>query len=499
MLLTAMSDHNTQSSFRRIMKGTAIFGGTQMVNMASNIVKGKLTAAILGAHGMGISSLLSSTLSPIQQLFTFGLTTSAVKTLSSLSDETERSSYVKSFRRLMLVLSLLAMGCTLAGARWLSLAAFGTPDHWTWFAILAAGVFFLMLSTAESTILQGFRALRFLAICNTTGPLSGLFIAVPLYWVWGIEGIAPSIAAMGVISWLVNRYFTHKLHICHSSQTWRTTFQQGKGMLTLGGTIMISGLLGALTLYLINTLIGHFGSESDIGFYQAANTITLQCTAMVFAAMGTDFFPHLSSIIHDRTKAQRLICQEGETVLLIIVPIALMLITTAPLAIRILLTSEFDRITFLLRAMSVCQIARAICFPIDYICIARGDNTYFFWLEGVWSNIKTIILTIGGYMLGGLDGIGIALLLGIGIDVSVSILFNKWRYGISYSANYYQLAIILSLALACVVGTSFIPSALASYSLMGLITLATCLYAYRQIDKRINIRNLIQQKFHAQS
>lgn len=499
MLLTAMSDHNTQSSFRSIMKGTAIFGGTQMVNMASNIAKGKLTAAILGARGMGISSLLSSTLSPIQQFFTFGLTTSAVKTLSSLSDEKERSSYVKSFRRLMLLLSLLAMGCTLAGARWLSLATFSTPDHWTWFAILAVGVFFLMLSTAESTILQGFRTLRFLAICNTTGPLSGLFIAVPLYWVWGIEGIAPGIAAMGFVSWGVNRFFTHKLHISHSPQTWSTTFRQGRGMLILGGTIMISGLLGALSVYLMNTLIGHYGSESDIGFYQAANTITLQCTAMVFAAMGTDFFPHLSSIIHDRAKAQRLVCQEGETVLLIIVPIALMLITMAPVVIRILLTSEFDHITFLLRAMSVCLITRTICFPLDYICIAKGDNTYFFWMEGVWSNLKTVLLTIGGYMLGGLDGIGIALLIGIFIEVGVSIFFNYWRYGITYSAQYYRLAGILTLALAGGFTASFITADIVAYPLMGVITLVTGLYAYHQIDKRINLRNLISQKFHARS
>lgn len=494
-----MSDHSTQSSFRSILKGTALFGGTQIVNMTSNIVKGKLTAAILGAHGWGISSLLFSTLSPIQQFFTFGLTTSAVKTLSSLTNEEERRSYVKSFRRLMLMLSLLAMGCTLACARWLSTLTFNTPDHWMWFITLATGVFFLMLASGEATLLQGFRALRSLAICNTCAPLSGLFIAVPFYWFWGIEGIAPSMAVMGLISWCVNRYFAQKLTIGETTQTWKTTFCQGRRMLTLGATIMISGLLGALSVYLTNMLIGRYGSESDIGFFQAANTITLQCTAMVFAAMGTDFFPHLSSIIHNREKAQRLICQEGEIVLLIIVPIALLLITLAPMVIRILLTSEFDHITFLLRAMSVCLITRAICFPLDYICIAKGDNAYFFWMEGVWSNLKTVALTIGGYMWGGLDGIGIALIIGIVIEVSVSIFFNHWRYGITYSAQYYQLAGILTLALAGGFAASFIATDMVAYPLMGAITMATSIYAYHQIDKRINIRNLIRQKFHARS
>lgn len=494
-----MSDHSTQASFRSIMKGTAIFGGTQMVNMASNIVKGKLTAAILGANGMGISSHLLSTLSPFQQFFTFGLNTSAVKTLSSQTDETERSSYVTSFRRLMLVMSLMAMGSMLASSWWLSIITFRTPDHWMWFATLAVGVFFMMLSTAESTILQGFRALRSLAICNTIAPLSGLFISIPLYWFYGIEGIAPGIAALGFVSWCVNRHFTQKLHIKPTPQAWKTTFQQSRGMLMLGGTIMASGLLGALSVYVINTLIGRYGSESDIGFFQAANTITLQCTTMVFAAMGTDFFPHLSSIVHDRTKAQQLICQEGEIVLLIIVPISLMLITLAPVVIRILLTSEFDTITFLLRALSVSLITRAICFPLDYICIAKGDNTYFFWMEGVWSNLKTVALIVGGYLMGGLDGIGIGLLIGIAIEVSVSILFNRWRYGIGYSSQYYKLAIILFLALMGGFAASFITSDVVAYALMGVITLATTFYAYHQIDKRIDLRTLIRQKTHARS
>ena len=497
--MNAKPDNATQSSFRRIMKGTAIFGGTQLVNMAAGIVKGKLTAHIIGANGMGISSHLFSTLSPIQQLFTFGLTTSAVKTLSSLTDEEERSSYVKSFRRLMLVLSLLALVCTLSGAWWLSIVTFQTSAHWYWFVTLAIAVFFLMLASAESTILQGFRAISSLAICNTCAPLFGLFVAIPLYWQWGVEGIAPSMAILGFISWCTNRFFTWKLHIRPSTQSWRTTFAQGRSMLMLGGTIMVSGLLGALSAYLINTFIGHYGSESDIGFYSAANTITLQCTTMVFTAMGVDFFPHLSSIIHNRKDAQRLICQEGETVLLLIVPISLILITLAPLVIRILLTSEFDRITFLLRAMSVCLITRAICFPLDYICIARGDNKYFFWMEGVWSNLKTVALIAGGYLLGGLDGIGIALLIGIVIEVSISIIFNHYRYGISYSSGYYQLAGILCLALLAGFAASFITSDIVAYPLMALITLATSIYAYYQIDKRINIRNLIKQKFHVRS
>ena len=494
-----MPDPNTQSSFRNIMKGTALFGGTQVFTTGINLVKGKLVAAILGAMGMGISSHLSSTLSPIQQFFSFGLTTSAVKSISATTNEQERSALMKSLRRLMLLLALIAMSATAGCSVWLSMLTFQTPSHWPWFVMLGIAVFFLMLSSGETAILQGMRALKALAICNFVSPLSGLFISVPLYWVWGIEGIAPAMMALGLISWVTARHFTWRIHLVPVPQSWRTTLSLGRDMLTLGFTIMVGGVIGSLAIYAVNTFIAHYGTESDLGLYQAASIITVQCATLVFTAMGTDFFPHLSSLIHQRHRATLLIGQQGEIVLLLIVPVSLVLITLAPIAVRVLLTSEFTPITFLLRAMSVSLLSRAICYPLDYICIAKGDHTYFFLIECVWTNIKTVTLTIVGYTLGGIDGIAIGFLIGVPIEIAVSILFNRWRYGIGYTSSYYRLAGFLTAALLGCFAASFIPSPPVAYTLMALISLATCAYAYQQIDQRINIRNLIQQKTHARS
>ena len=82
---------------------------------------------------------------------------------------------------------------------------------------------------------------------------------------------------------------------------------------------------------------------------------------------------------------------------------------------------------------------------------------------------------------------------------AVSILFNRWRYGIGYTSSYYRLAGFLTAALLGCFAASFVPSLPVAYTLMALISLATCAYAYQQIDQRINIRNLIQQKTHARN
>ena len=66
-------EENKKSSYRGIMKGTAIFGGVQVFNILINVIRGKLVAFLLGPEGMGISALFVSTTNIITQFTGFGL------------------------------------------------------------------------------------------------------------------------------------------------------------------------------------------------------------------------------------------------------------------------------------------------------------------------------------------------------------------------------------------------------------------------------------------
>ena len=121
------------TSYRSIAKGTAIFGGTQLASMAANIIKGKLSAHIIGAYGLGISAHLTSAFSPMQLIFSCGFDMSGSQGISAIEDARERAVYVKCFRRLIMLLATMAMVTTLASSWWLSQLTFGTTEHWTWF------------------------------------------------------------------------------------------------------------------------------------------------------------------------------------------------------------------------------------------------------------------------------------------------------------------------------------------------------------------------------
>jgi len=483
-----------QKTFRQIIKGTAIFGGSQAITMLISIVRGKLVAIILGSFGMGIAAMLQSALNPFLNFFMFGLPTSAVRDISQESEAiSKRYETIVSLRRMLLVLStagaiLMALSSTI-----LSKTTFGTEDHWPWFVEMAIALFFFILVEGEKAILQGFRKLKKLALAGLVIPLLGLFAGIPLYYLYGVDGIAPAMVVVSFVSWIVTRWFTSKTYSKLPSQKWGHTWNTGKNMLSLGGIMMVSALIGSLSIYALNTFIGRH-SEDDVGFYQAAYIITIQCTTMIFSAMGTDYFPHLSSIAHDNKQLRKLVENEGETVLLIMTPIILLIILFAPVIIQVLYIKKFLVMTPLLQMIAASFISRAFCFPQDYVCIAKGDKKYFFYVEGIFTNAKTLIVLCGSYYLWGLNGLGYGYLMCIVLDILQSSILNYWRYKVYYGMTYIKLFVPCLALILVDVAASLIQDAYVRYSVMAASTSVGCFMCIYQLDRRIDVRETINRR-----
>lgn len=491
-----MTKTEQRSDFRHIMKGTAVFGGTQMFTMLANMVKGKFVAMILGDYGMGISSLLQSALSPMQQLFSFGLPTSGVKDIAAESDPQRKAEVVLTFRRLLTTLAFSGAITMLVCSTLFSISTFGDNTYTRWFAEMSVALLFFILASGETTILQGYRMLKEQATCNITGTCCSLLFGVPLYYFFGIDGIVPALILLSATTYGLARHFTRRINTSACQQpTWSQIFSRSRNMLTLGLTMMVAGVIGTLVTYLINTYIRSHGTIADVGLFQAANVITIQCTTMVFAAMATDYYPHLSSIIAQRGHTREVVEHEGEIVLLIIAPLTVLLILFAPLAVRVLLTPKFDAIIPLIRLIAISFIARATCFPLDYVCMAKGDKQFFFWTQGVWSNVKTLLLLVLGYKYFGLIGLGYAVITSSVIDIIASFLLNQWRYQLHYTATLLHTLIPLLLTNGVALAASYISHPLISYGIIATCALFTCLYSFCQLDKRIGIKELIRSRF----
>lgn len=485
--------------YRSIMKGTALFGGTQMVSILANILRGKMVAVLLCAAGLGISSLYMSTLMPLQQFFSMGMPIAVVSAIaaSAANDETGRrnvAARVTAFRRTLLILALMGVLFMLIAAPLLSRMSFDSDAHTTAYMLLAAALFFLIMESGETAVLQARRSMKQVAMRNVVNALASLFLGVPLYWWLGVQGIVPAIIVSTASVWCYSRWQTHRLALGGARQTWAETWTLSRGIISLGFFMMLAALLGNVTNYMVNASIRYFGSVDDVGLYQAATSITSQYVGLVFAAMATDYYPRLSALTESIADVKRLVRQQFELVLLIVTPLVAILIVTAPLLIRILLTEEFLPLTSVVRLTGLAIICKAACFPLDYISMAYGRKRYFFWMEGVWCNAKTLAITVSFYYVWGIQGIGWAALTSGLVDVLVTTAMTRWYFKIGTWRLQLRCFLPLMLSAALCAALSFCTSAWLNLGAMILCAAAICAVCLYLLARRVNLIDWIKSR-----
>ena len=488
-------------SYRNILHSTAVFGGTQFVLTLINVVKGKLVAVLLGSVGIGLSSLLTNAVGCIQQIVTLGVHMSVVKEVSQANLEEDRAvlaQITKVLRTLLLISAIAGALLMVVFSPLITRFSVGDSKYGIFFLCLAPVVFLNVLSSGEYALLQGIRKFKMLAYSSLILGLTSLLVCVPLYYVMGIQGIVPGMILTSLISFISLKWFVSKTEL-HSLPLPRVSLKQtlvrGKEIILLGIVMMLAGLFGTIANYGIASFISTTGSLQDVGYYHAANLIVMQCCMLVFTAMATDYYPKLAAAVSEGNVAVcRLVNQQIEVVLLIIAPVAVWLITVIPILITLLLTTEFMQAQMLMRYMSLAVIFRSVCFSIDYIAVAKGDKKYYFWLEGVFCNVKMMLFYMVAYHLWALDGLGYAILCSGLIDLVVSMYCSHRRYGFAFLRKSWVLFSILSAAVVACFLCSLLQNEWLSYALMISLSLCTTLYCYRQLDKRIDIKSLVRKK-----
>lgn len=163
---------------------------------------------------MGISGLYTSVTSLIKSLSSMGLQSSAVRDVAAAyaSGDTERiNRTISLLRKLVWITGLLGMIIVLIGSPILSKATFGGYDYTIPFIFLSVTLLWDQLAVGQNVILQGMRKLKHLAKSSAIGSTLGLLVTVPLYYLFGVEGIVPTLIIYSFISFLLAWYFARKV------------------------------------------------------------------------------------------------------------------------------------------------------------------------------------------------------------------------------------------------------------------------------------------------
>ncbi|MDY5388039.1 MAG: oligosaccharide flippase family protein [Muribaculaceae bacterium] len=477
-----------ENSYKSILKGTSILGSVQVFQILVNLIRGKFVAMFLGPEGMGIASLFNSSANTISRFASMGLNLSFVKEVASRRDEPDKLAQTIRIAKLLAILTaILGALATLLLATPLSIWTFGTPDYAWQYALMAVAIFFMVAGYGECSILQGLHKVKLISITSLAGALSGLLCGVPLYYFFGARGIVPAMIILSVTSYVCYRIGLIKgVPKRKVRLNWKEHMPVAKKMLTTGIILLSSSLINTCCTYLINIFVRVYGDLADVGLFNAANSITMQYVGVVFSAMALDYFPRLTAVAEDMTRMRSVIDRQLELVAIVATPLSLLLVATAPIVIRILLTSQFLPVTPLMRWLGISILLKAIAYPLGYIAFAKDNRRLFFLLEGVVCNILYLGLSLLFYRFFGLMGLGYAAVLENGLCIILYLAVNYRTYGyLPNRAAWREIAVGVATGAVGFTATLLPISATISYLLIGTICLFSSLRAFRQIRHRI--------------
>lgn len=487
----------TKSDYRSIFKATSLFGGVKVFTILISIVRSKIVAILIGTTGVGIVGLFTSGTSLIQSITQLGLAQSAVRDVSEAhasGNQARVNRIVTVLRKLVWFTGLLGMMCVIAFSSILSKTSFGNGDYTLAFIFLSVTLLFAQLNGGQNVLLQGTRRLNYLARSSVFGSLLGLVICVPLYYWLGVKGIVPNLILGSFTAMLLSWYFSRKVPYEPVKVSFKEVIREGGQMLKMGIAMSVSGVLVALSAYILRSFISRQGGIDEVGLFQAGFVIMTTYIGLVFSAMGTDYYPRLSAVNKDNEKCKVIMNQQGEVGILILAPLILVCIVFVPLIVRILYSERFLGANDYIIWAACGMLFKMASWAISFIFIAKGESKLFMINETV-VNTYSLGFQILGYWLMGLKGIGIGYALTfLCYFIQVYAISHK-RYGFSFSGDFNKVFFLQLLLLAsCVTFTVILSSVWMKYVFGSLLIGISAWISFSGLEKRMGLMSALKER-----
>jgi len=424
------------------LKATSLFGSVQGLNILLSLVRTKLVAVLLGPEGIGLNSIYNETRELIHASTNLGMDTAGVRGISqtfeqfrNAKSEDERillhqqfESQVVMLRSVVLLLAALGTFACMLLAQPLSWITFDDFEHTWGYVLLAPAVGLSTLACGEVTVLKAIRKLKAVAIVSAIDVALAIVVSVPLYYMYGINGVLPALLALAVIQFVVIINFSYRAHRVRFDFS-KALLSQSIPMIVLGISFALSGVIGHCSQLGIRSFINQLDGLEAVGLFNAGYTIAMTYGGVAFASLDSDYFPRLSGIINNLEERRLAVWRQVRVTVGLLTPLVILLVLVLPWLLPLLFSDRFNDVILMAQISCFGLIFRAAYLPFAYLPLASGDSRTFLAIESV----SYLILSAGvilGYYLGGLTGAGIGLVISNAADLLVSFIVAKIKYRI---------------------------------------------------------------------
>jgi len=461
-----------KKSYGQILKSSAVIGGSSAVTLVLGMVRAKAIALMLGTGGAGLWGLSWSISELARGVAGMGLNGSGVRQIAEAvgtGDNQRIARTVVTLRRVSLVLGAAGAVLLCALAVPVGRLSFDDDKHAWAVGLLSLTVLFSIVSQGQSALIQGLRRIGDLAKINIFGAVFSTLLCIPIVYWLGERGIVPALVCVSFVVMTASWWFARQIKVEPVAMTAREVCGEASGLLRLGLVFMVSGLMTLGVSYLVNIVLMHQMDKHAVGLYQAAWLVGGYFAGFILQAMGTDFFPRLTAVANDNAKCNQLVNEQSEVSLLLAGPGLIGTLTFAPLAIRILQSSEFLPAVEVLRWISLGMMLRVLAWPMGFIMLAKNAQRVFFISELI-ANVVYIGMVWFAVKVWGVKGVGIAFVALYALYV-IAVYFIgrrltgfRWSWETIWIASAYSLLAtgvflafqFLSFGVATLIGTALV-------------------------------------------
>lgn len=372
------------SSYSQILRSSSIIGGAQAINYLVGLLRVKVVAVLLGPAGVGVIGLYTSATSLLGTVTGLGLQGSAVRAIAQAQGKDDPLAVARTIcmlRRLVWVTGALGWLACVALAIPLSRWMFQTGEHAWALAVLGGMLLLTAVSNGQLALLQGLRRIGDIARVQVAAAVLNTAVTIGLYAWLREDGIVPVLLANAGVTLLCSRWFARRITVPDVTMDWSQAVAQAKPLLGLGVAMMWSGVLTLLLDLYTRTLVSRTLGIDAAGIYQAAWALSGLFAGFVLGAMGTDFYPRLTAMIHDREAAAQAVNEQTEIGILLALPGLLVTLAFAKWVVWALYSTKFATAADVLAWMVLGVFGRVLSWPMGFILLAKGASRWFMATE----------------------------------------------------------------------------------------------------------------------
>ncbi len=492
---------DNQNTYRKGLKGIAIFGGLQFYKILLSILTTKVSAIFLGPAGCGIYGLVSSTLTTIESFTSCGLGTSAVKDIAQAASKMDKESLVKTYtvlNKLVWITGLMGLLIVSVFAEFWSQLAFGTKEYAIWFVVLSITLLINQLTTGQGALLTGLQKYKLITKTRILVGVLSAIVVIICYSFGGVNGIIPVILGTAIINLTISYLMVRKTEIRTVKINITQTIKLGRPMFLMGISLGLSWALTNLSGYFVKIYVSHLSDVATVGLFTASFSLINTYLGLLFTSIESDYFPRLSKACKSRTEYNTTMSQEIELLMFLIIPLVGFLILFSQPVLAIFYSTKFYTAKTIICWTAFSMIFKVPSWAMSIGLVTKGKSKLYF-ISQVSFLIYQFVLNVLGFKFGGLTGLGISYVVS-------QILFSIQNYviqsrseGFSFS-NETIIILILCIILGipiCILTTNMLGIKL--YLIGGAILTIIIFFCVRGINKRTNLISVLTNKFHAKT